>query len=121
MATEEPAADDLAAARRRRLSTAPDDELALGEDAIEMVADEESATETTMELGETPLGAEQCGRGLPRRRAVRAPTPHDPTDEPEADEPAAEAPPSPSRPAKKRGRASVPSWDEIMFGGGKND
>ena len=25
------------------------------------------------------------------------------------------------KPAKKRGRASVPSWDEIMFGGGKGD
>ena len=24
-----------------------------------------------------------------------------------------------ARPAKKRGRASVPSWDEIMFGGPK--
>ena len=32
----------------------------------------------------------------------------------------AEEPPA-ARPAKKRGRASVPSWDEIMFGGGKND
>ena len=34
-------------------------------------------------------------------------------------EPAA-ATPEP-RPAKKRGRASVPSWDEIMFGGGKGE
>ena len=25
------------------------------------------------------------------------------------------------RPAKRKGRASVPSWDEIMFGGGKHD
>ena len=31
-----------------------------------------------------------------------------------ADEPA-------GRPAKRKGRASVPSWDEIMFGGGKHD
>jgi hypothetical protein len=31
-----------------------------------------------------------------------------------ADEPSA-------RPAKRKGRASVPSWDEIMFGGGKHD
>ena len=29
--------------------------------------------------------------------------------------------PAPRKPAKKRGRASVPSWDEIMFGGGKSD
>jgi protein required for attachment to host cells len=33
-----------------------------------------------------------------------------------------EEPPAPRRPVRKsRGRASVPSWDEIMFGGGKND
>ena len=34
-------------------------------------------------------------------------------------EPAAETPRT--KPARKRGRASVPSWDEIMFGGGKGD
>ena len=39
-----------------------------------------------------------------------------------ADEPAAaEAETPPSAPAKKKGRSSVPSWDEIMFGGGKAD
>ena len=37
-----------------------------------------------------------------------------------SDEVATDEPPAP-KPAKKRGRASVPSWDEIMFGGGKND
>ena len=46
------------------------------------------------------------------------PDDHEPTDEsvddPRADEPA-------GRPAKRKGRASVPSWDEIMFGGGKHD
>ena len=35
-------------------------------------------------------------------------------DSPKTEEPRA-------KPAKKRGRASVPSWDEIMFGGGKSD
>ena len=40
----------------------------------------------------------------------------EPGDEP-LGEPAAEAPAKqPARPAKGRGRASVPSWDEIMFG-----
>jgi hypothetical protein len=29
--------------------------------------------------------------------------------------------PASRRPAKRKGRASVPSWDEIMFGGGKPD
>jgi len=43
----------------------------------------------------------------------------EPEPEPEpAPEPAAEA--EQPRPRKK-GRSSVPSWDEIMFGGGKND
>ena len=55
-----------------------------------------------------------------------------PVDEPTPEEEAQEAPdpavdeqPAPARPVprpatkKARGRASVPSWDEIMFGGGK--
>jgi hypothetical protein len=32
------------------------------------------------------------------------------------------APAQPARkPSRKKGRASVPSWDEIMFGGGKQE
>jgi hypothetical protein len=56
-------------------------------------------------------------------------------DEPAADEPVAEQaepvadeaatpeePEEPSgRPSRRKGRASVPSWDEIMFGGGKGE
>jgi hypothetical protein len=119
-----PASDDLAAARQRRL-TAVDEDVPLGDDAIEMVTGEESSAapeETTMEISDTGLGAEQPveayldeDRGEQDRgddRDERAP-------EPEA---AAEAPAEPKpKPAKKRGRASVPSWDEIMFGGGKGD
>ena len=123
---ERPASDDLAAARRRRLGTGsgPDDELALGEDAIEMVADEESATETTMEirgtaLDESPLGAEQPVEAYldDTPASDDEPTPGASTKPDEV--PAAAEPPA--KPAKKRGRASVPSWDEIMFGGGKSD
>ena len=44
--------------------------------------------------------------------------PAEPEPEPE---PAAEEEPAPRKAAKRKGRASVPSWDEIMFGGGKND
>jgi hypothetical protein len=109
----EPASDDLALARQRRLSAIGDD-APLGEDAIEMVGDEgagpaaegdhathDSPNETTMEISASP----EAG-------AARS----------EDDEPAAQAPSEPvAKPAKKRGRASVPSWDEIMFGGGKND
>ena len=131
-AAERPASDDLAAARRRRMGSgaAADEELALGEDAIEMVADEESATETTMEISTTP-GTDQPVEAHPdhagahdqdTRDAAPVDT-DDRADDPSADptdEAAAPAEPKP-RPAKKRGRASVPSWDEIMFGGGKND
>ena len=77
-----------------------------------------------MELSDTGLGAEQPveayldeDRGDQDRtegRDDRAPDPEG--------EAAAEAPAEPKpKPAKKRGRASVPSWDEIMFGGGKGD
>ena len=62
-------------------------------------------------------------RGLPRRRARRPPLPRPPTSRRTRPRPRSRRPhaPEPRRPAKKRGRASVPSWDEIMFGGGKND
>jgi hypothetical protein len=118
---EEPTSDDLAAARQRRLSAVSGEELALGEDAIEMVTDEESATETTMELTLPSLGSEQ-----PVEAYLDADDPEDDRHSPDApadqSETHPEAPAEPkARPAKKRGRASVPSWDEIMFGGGKND
>ncbi|RYC10896.1 septation protein SepH [Nocardioides zhouii] len=125
-ADEDPAADDLAAARQRRLSSVGGDEPAFGDDAIEMVSDGESATETTMELRETPgetLGTEQPVEAYLDDQPADAsdePTPET-TAEPDTEEPAAHTAPEPRRPAKKRGRASVPSWDEIMFGGGKND
>jgi hypothetical protein len=102
--------DDLASARRRRLAAVPPDELPLGEDAIDLVTDV-PAPET---LGsEAPVEA-------------YLDDPEQPEDEPaEADELEAEADarsdePA-ARPAKRKGRASVPSWDEIMFGGGKHD
>ena len=112
-----PAADDLAAARQRRLSAVGEDR-PLGDDAIDLVTDEDSATETTMELTDASLGAEQPveaylddpaedSRGAEERAESRPP--------------AAEAPAEPAKPARKRGRASVPSWDEIMFGGGKSE
>jgi Protein of unknown function (DUF3071) len=122
---DEPTSDDLAAARQRRLSSVSDGELPLGEDAIEMVTDEESPNETTMELSDTSLGSEQPVEAyLDEDRASGGPLPTDEVADP-ADGSAAraeEAPEEPkAKPAKKRGRASVPSWDEIMFGGGKND
>jgi hypothetical protein len=128
-------ADDLAAARQRRLSAVGGDEPAFGDDAIEMVSAGESAAETTMELGETlgetpdeRLGTEQPVEAYlddesagSTDEATGEPDPEEAdTEEPDTHDPAAHAS-EPRRPAKKRGRASVPSWDEIMFGGGKND
>jgi hypothetical protein len=118
----EPAPDDLAAARQRRLSAVGEHQ-PLGDDAIEMVTGEEqSATpeETTMELSETGLGTEQPVEAYLDEQGedeARASEPADPRPEPGAEAPAEPRP----KPAKKRGRASVPSWDEIMFGGGKGD
>lgn len=131
----EPASDDLALARQRRLS-AVDGDVPLGEDAIEMVADgavvdgttadEESPNETTMEMSGTALGSEQSIEAYLEgtdgtSSDDAAATERSPEPETAPEQPAAQAPPEPAAKPKKRGRASVPSWDEIMFGGGKGD
>jgi hypothetical protein len=139
----EQAAQAATPASGRRLSSVgpADEELPLGEDAIEMVADP-AAEEQTLDL-------------TPSIRAVRSPEPaphgdpladdprtprgdadwmatqaSDRPEEPVAPQPADEEPaaepveeqPAPKKTARKgRGRASVPSWDEIMFGGGSRD
>ncbi|WP_341231198.1 septation protein SepH [Nocardioides salarius] len=94
--------DDLQQARARRRVSLDDEELPLGEDAIGMVSPE------------------------PEPEPEPAPEPA-PEPEPEP-APVAETEPEPEpeppvrRPVRKsRGRASVPSWDEIMFGGGKQE
>jgi hypothetical protein len=127
-----PARDDLKQARGRRLSAVPGstqahEELplgspelgssALGDDVIEMVSEESGS-----------LGAEQPVEAyLDDERPTReTPAVEEPAAEPESEaqpepEPAAEEEPPARKVSKKKGRASVPSWDEIMFGGGKND
>ncbi len=116
-----PADDDLATARRRRLAAVRaeidgDDELPLGEDAIDLVSGDHDETAS---LGaEVPLEAylDDSADVVTRTSEL---------DRVDDDEPQREAPhrddESAPRPAKRRGRASVPSWDEIMFGGGKHD
>jgi Protein of unknown function (DUF3071) len=97
--------DDLQAARERRLGsveeTSYDQELPLGDDAIDLV------TEQPVEafLDTEPPTDEQVATQQAELR------------EEAADAAAEEPEPEPRKPAKKRGRASVPSWDEIMFGG----
>jgi hypothetical protein len=106
--------DDLRAARERRLSpvgeaTYEDAELplggSLGDDAIDLVTEQpiEAFLDTEAPTDEQVATQESELREEAADAAAEEP-------EPPAEEPA-------RRPAKKRGRASVPSWDEIMFGG----
>ncbi len=120
--------DDLTRARARRLTAVTDSELPLdhelGDDAISLVTDESASIGA-----EQPVEAylDDVPPAAPTEPAT-PPAPADPVDHlDEVDEAAqtatdSEDDPSPEparkKPAKKRGRASVPSWDEIMFGGG---
>jgi hypothetical protein len=163
---------------RRLSSVGNQDELPLGDDALEMVRDHtprrtstepaaatadaiREAEPTAAETAETAPAAE-TGRttdplaatadadwmaAAPRRitpdRAATTGDDEDPVDgAAPVDEPVHDVPPTPAdatpeptpdsipepapaaeerRPAKKKGRSSVPSWDEIMFGGGKGE
>ncbi len=110
MAAVETQPDDLQQVRQRRLAAVSSDELPLGDDALDLVT------------GEVALPGEAAVEAPPAM-----PTYDDPLRDTSADlepEPAAVNaesvdPSKHRRPiSKKRGRASVPSWDEIMFGGG---
>jgi hypothetical protein len=121
--------DDLSTVRRRRLSAVPPEELPLGEDALELVNEdpppglevaretEEARIEESAALGaEAPLEAYLDDPD----DTVTTPAVTDETDdaeESEADDDHPHEPPSRKPVKKTRGRASVPSWDEIMFGG----
>jgi hypothetical protein len=159
------------AAQARRLSSVPSqDELPLGDDAIELVrepaADEptdldvehtvevpdptaDTADADWMAAADSPtldspadVSDDRSGDGssylagsssddqrdagaLPDAEPAAAPpagevddtTDAGPGTEPVADAPAVDAP----APPKKKSRSSVPSWDEIMFGGGKSE
>ena len=115
--------DDLSAVRRRRLAAVPPDELPLGEDAIDLVTEEPDEPEFPDSLGsEAPVEAYLDDEPASSSTTPRQDAPGQ--DEPEPDEreePDSRADEPAGRPAKRKGRASVPSWDEIMFGGGKHD
>jgi hypothetical protein len=140
-----PVRDDLEAARLRRLqpveSAAPAPAPVEPEAGPEPV-DEVSATEQTVETPlvdmpveaylfdtpEAPARAPQTDEATAGEPAARTAA----TEPEQAAEPAVEAAPqrpeaesapeptpeAPVRRTKRKGRASVPSWDEIMFGGG---
>jgi DUF3071 family protein len=118
----------------RRLSAVPsdrplsDDELPLGDDAIELVRDR--ALDPTADHGDADWIAQSPeGDGEAADEAATAEDDEATADEPADDtgdtedtypgEPAAAAA-APEKPHRK-GRSSVPSWDEIMFGGGKGE
>ena len=109
--------DDLTEARNRRLSAVTDaDELplgqaGLGDDAVALVRDDDR----NVALGsESPVEAYLDDDAPTTEHARVEDAPAEPVQEeaPAAEEPAA-------RP-KRKGRSSVPSWDEIMFGSGKD-
>jgi DUF3071 family protein len=105
-ATTAPVADDLQVARERRLSAVVEpDELplgdALGDDALDLVS--EQPVEAFLDPEPPTDDAVVAHEAEVREEA--------------ADAAAAEPEPEPAPKPKKRGRASVPSWDEIMFGG----
>ena len=125
-----PARDDLKQARERRLSARPaHDELPLGDDAHRAGRRRDRAGQRRVRAAS---GAEQPveayldddrppARRRPSRRAVRRADTAEQADAEPDPEPRDRGAAAPAKPAKKKGRASVPSWDEIMFGGGKSD
>jgi hypothetical protein len=118
----------------RRLSAvvSDDEELPLGSDAIELVsddpaddpaADDGADEETTVDLSGTAEAVREHDTDLDDAvDVVDAEDTADADPVPDADDDPVERPSPPRREVRKsRGRASVPSWDEIMFGGGKTD
>lgn len=95
-------ADDLQQARQRRLAAVGNDELPFADDALDLVGTD---PDQFVPAAEAPAAPDE------------APAPADePAVAQQAEEPADSRHRRPIQ--KKRGRASVPSWDEIMFGGG---
>ena len=112
-----PVSDDIARARARRAAASEprgDEPLPLGDDAISMVS-----AEQPVEAYLDDPGATDAPDAAAPTTATDGPAAPDVED---TEEPAAREDEPPARkPSRKRGRASVPSWDEIMFGGGKSE
>jgi len=102
----------------RRLSAVDaGDILPLGEDAIEMVAEDSSpAAAGTADWMATQATARPAGDPVEETVELGSEA-----DEPDTSEPSETSEPAQPRAAKKGRRPSVPSWDEIMFGGGKRE
>jgi hypothetical protein len=134
----EPTRDDLSTARRRRLSAVPAEELPLGDDAIELVSDDpepevarDRAEETAALGAEAPVEAYLDTTDSSDHSSDHSSdaavddsdedSGEEPDEESEDDDSRRHEPPSRKPVKKTRGRASVPSWDEIMFGGSNQD
>ena len=129
----------------RRLSSVPretdrriaDDELPLGDDALELVRDraldpaaDHGDADWIAESPESPESPEAPAEDTvpetsaePReetKEETAGETPAEETTEEPAAEQSSAATATPEKPQRK-GRSSVPSWDEIMFGGGKGE
>ncbi len=131
--TGAPVSDDIARARARRLAAVDDDQLALGDDAISLVRDEDASLgaeqpveaflpDAVDDTDDTDVDPDTDDSDEPASEAPVEEPDQEPDEEPEptAAEPGADEPPG-RKPAKKRGRSSVPSWDEIMFGGSSQE
>lgn len=114
------AGNDLDRARARRRSTGPgeEEELPLGDDALSLVAEQpvEAYLDDDRPTAETPAVTDTDEAQDPEDTEDTV-AQLDEAEQAETDSADDPAEPVRRKPAKKRGRASVPSWDEIMFGG----
>jgi len=118
-------ADDLQRARRRRLSAVSPDDAQLPFESAETVPApqpieaylDSPASDTVSPVDPEAETAEQPAvTDVPAEQTEPEPA------APAAEESEPEPEPAPRRKVRKsRGRASVPSWDEIMFGGGSSE
>lgn len=120
-----PARDDLQQVRERRLAAVPAEELPLGDAALPLGDAFDEAIDLSAAVDQAPAAAPASAdeplRATADEVAASTSTSTDADTGAGADGDAeAEAERARHRRPvqKKRGRASVPSWDEIMFGGG---
>lgn len=101
----------------RRLSSVPSqDQLPLGDDAIELVRDRVAEPDDDLDELPAPSGPE----ATPEVSEPAAQSPEEGAEE-EEHQPTLDGGTAPEPAPRKKGRSSVPSWDEIMFGGGKGE
>jgi Protein of unknown function (DUF3071) len=117
----------------RRLSPVPSqDELPLGDDAIELVRDRqgsaqeelpaEDAADPTADTADADWLAdavEPTAEDVPliEEPATPEPAQEEPVESPDSEETVEVSRAEKTAASKRKGRSSVPSWDEIMFGG----